>query len=269
MDRKVFGRLPSGNRLACIVNSPNFKNGSFQNIEPTPLMSPDVSMFKILKDFANKPSTVRPGKALPYVRTDLKNLSSRKPTVVWFGHSSYLIHTAGFTILVDPVFSGNASPVPFFGKSFTGTDHYAAVDFPPVDLLIITHDHYDHLDYKTMLAIHGNVKKIITPLGVGAHLEYWGVDKTKITELDWWEDQTISDTVRITATPARHFSGRGIIRAKSLWASYVLHVDGYRIFIGGDSGYDNQFNVIGKSLMALTWLFLNVRNMARVGHLFT
>jgi L-ascorbate metabolism protein UlaG (beta-lactamase superfamily) len=209
-----------------------------------------------LKAFANKPSTVHPGKELPYVRTDLKSLPSGKPTIVWFGHSSYLVHTQGLNILVDPVFSGNASPVPFFGKSFTGTDHYAAEDFPPVDLLILTHDHYDHLDYKTILAIHGNVKKIITPLGVGTHLEYWGVDKTKITELDWWEDQSISDTVKITAAPARHFSGRGISRGKSLWVSYVLQIDGYKIFIGGDSGYDHQFNVIGKKFDGFDLAFL-------------
>ena len=122
------------------------------------------------------------------------------------------------------MFSGNASPVPIFGKSFHGTDHYTEEDFPPVDVLIITHDHYDHLDLKTILAIHSNVKQVIVPLGVGTHLEYWGVDKTKITELDWWEDYSISGTLKITATPARHFSGRGITRAKSLWVSYVLHI---------------------------------------------
>lgn len=256
MDRKVLGKLPSGNRLARIINSPNYKNGSFQNIEPTSVMSGDVSMFKILTDFANKPNTVRPRKELPYIVTDLKHLSPGKPTVVWFGHSSYLIQIGGFNILVDPVFSGNASPVPVFGKSFRGTDHYRVADFPPVDVLIITHDHYDHLDYKTILSIHGNLKQAIVPLGVSTHLEYWGVDKTKITELDWWEDHSINDNTIITATPARHFSGRGITRAKSLWVSYVLQIQGYKFFIGGDSGYDNQFNIIGKKFGGFDLAFL-------------
>jgi len=246
MNRKVFGKLPSGERLNRILLSPNFKNGAFQNIEPTDVNPNKVSIGKLILDFYNKPKSVVPGRELTFVKTDLNNLAFDQPSVIWFGHSSYLITYKGFTILVDPVFSGYASPVKLFGKSFLGSDNYRVEDFPTIDLLIITHDHYDHLDYETIAKIKGKVKMALTPLGVGAHLEYWGVDKNKIAELDWWEKCTIQTDVEITATPSRHFSGRGISRAKSLWASFVLKIHGRKIFIGGDSGYDKQFKIIGE-----------------------
>lgn len=245
MNRRTIGKTPSGERLSRILESPNYKNGVFQNIEHT-LINPDASIVKLILDFYKKPKTVVPGKELPYEKTDLQNLKYDKPTIIWFGHSSYLINSNGFTILVDPVFSGNASPVKFFGKSFLGADNYKAEDFPAIDLLVITHDHYDHLDYETIVKLKGKVKKVVTSLGVGAHLEYWGIDKSIIIELDWWEESKIQTNIEITATPARHFSGRGIARAKALWSSFALKLHGFSIFIGGDSGYDSQFKIIGK-----------------------
>lgn len=247
MDRKVFGKIPSGNRLARITRSPNYKNGSFQNIEPTEVTRKGVSIFKLLKDFSNRPKTVRPSKELPFVKTDLTQPVAVKPVITWFGHSSYFIKSRHFNILVDPVFSGYASPFPFFGKAFKGADRYAAEDFPEIDLLIITHDHYDHLDYRTITRLAGKIKQVVTPLGVGEHLEYWGIEAAKITELDWWENKTLDAEVTIRATPARHFSGRMFVRGKTLWASFVLNLHGYKIFVGGDSGYDAQFNMIGKT----------------------
>ncbi|HVG42904.1 MAG TPA: MBL fold metallo-hydrolase, partial [Chitinophagaceae bacterium] len=180
MIKKTIGKLPSGERLNRILKSPNYKNGSFQNIEPTAVKADDVSYFKMMRDFRQRPKTVIPAKELPFVKTNLKNLNAAKPTIIWFGHSSYFIKWNGFSILIDPVFSGNASPVNFFGKSFAGSDHYKADDFPIIDLLVLTHDHYDHLDFKTIPKIGKEAKKIITALGVGAHLEYWGIDKNKI-----------------------------------------------------------------------------------------
>jgi len=245
MNTRIFGKRPSGDRLIRITKSSNYKEGQFQNIEPTSLNPNKVSMFKLLRDFSKKSKTVVPGKEIPCLKVDLKNLPSDKPTIIWFGHSSYLISSKGFKLLVDPVFSGNASPVNFFGKAFKGSDNYKVEDFPDIDILLITHDHYDHLDFKTISKIGAKVKKIITPLGVGAHLEHWGLTKDKLVELDWWDTLLIHSTIEITATPARHFSGRGFIRAKTLWASFVLKIHGYKIFIGGDSGYDSQFKRIG------------------------
>ncbi len=243
---KTFGKNPSGDRLARIQQSPNYKKAGFTNLELTPTLQEGVSTVKVLKEFMHKPELVVPKGPLPVLHTDLKHLQAAAPSVVWFGHSSYFLQSGNFKILVDPVFSGYASPVPIFGKSFIGSEAYKPVDFPELDLLVLTHDHYDHLDYKTLLQFKDKVKHIVTSLGVGAHLEYWGFPPAQITELDWWQSAEINPEVTLTATPARHFSGRGVVRAKTLWSSFVLDIHGYRIFLGGDSGYGKHFKEIGK-----------------------
>lgn len=245
MQQAVFGNEPAGTDLQRMAQSPNYKNGFFQNIEPTETLLKTTSRGKLLMEFFNKPANTTPTDPIPSVRTNLKELPADQPTIVWFGHSSYLIKLKGYSILVDPVFSGNAAPVSFAGKSFVGSDAYGVPDMPPIDLLILTHDHYDHLDYKTIRALHPSVKQIITPLGVGSHLVSWKIPQDKITELDWNQDKKISDSMAVTALPARHFSGRGFTQGKTLWASYVLQLNGYRLFLGGDSGYDGQFKKTG------------------------
>ncbi len=246
MPLKVFGKKPSGNRLKRIMASPNYKDGAFQNLEHTEVMRQGASFWGITKEMINRPKTITPSKPMPSVKTNLRDLTDETPTVVWFGHSSYFIKSKGFTILVDPVFSGNASPVSFFGKAFKGADVYNVEDFPAIDILLITHDHYDHLDYKTVTKLIPKTKKVVTSLGVGEHLEYWGFNPAIITELDWWESTTITTEINLTATPARHFSGRGIKRATSLWSSFVLNLNGYCLFLGGDSGYGTHFKTIGE-----------------------
>ncbi len=205
-----------------------------------------VSMVKAMKDFINRSKSTVPSSPLPSVKNELGSLTPGKQQLVWFGHSSYLVSSNGFTILVDPVFSGNASPFSFFAKAFEGSNIYAAEDMPEIDLLLLTHDHYDHLDYSTVCKLDHKVKRIVTSLGVGQHLEYWNIDPQKITELNWWEEIIVTDQVKLTATPARHFSGRGTRRGKTLWSSFVIDVHGTRIFAGGDSGYDQSFRKIGE-----------------------
>ncbi len=245
MQQPVFGINPSGKRLERIVQSPNYKDGVFKNLNPTQVMVNDASVVKMMRDFFNKPKTTEPQETLPSTQTDLKALSDDKPSIVWFGHSSYLIKSKGKTILVDPVFSGYSSPVSFFAKAFKGANAYGVKDMPAIDIMVITHDHYDHLDYETILALQYHVKKIYTSLGVGAHLEHWGIPAEKIVEFDWWQHQKISECIELTAVPARHFSGRSFTRAKTLWSAFVLKIDGYTIFIGGDSGYGTHFKTIG------------------------
>jgi L-ascorbate metabolism protein UlaG (beta-lactamase superfamily) len=198
----------------------------------------------MMKDFLNKPANATPQKLIPSQKTDLKKLQADTPIITWFGHSSYLIQSKGVHILVDPVFSGNASPFSFFGKSFKGTDVYGLADMPKIDIIIITHDHYDHLDYKTISQLPTG-GRFYAPLGVGAHLEHWGITPENIIEYDWWEGGKIGDDIQLTATPARHFSGRGFQRGKTLWTSYVLQLHGYTLLLGGDSGYENHFKEIG------------------------
>ncbi len=246
MQHAILGKNPTGIALERIESSVNYREGAFQNVEPTEVMRKEASTINLLNDFLNKPATTVPTKALPSVKTDLSLLSGAVPTLVWFGHSSYLIKSKDITILVDPVFSGHASPVSFFGKEFPGTNVYGVNEMPNIDVLVLTHDHYDHLDYETVKQIQSKVKRIITPLGVDAHLVHWGIPIEKITALDWWEGVSLGDSAKLTATPARHFSGRGFARGKTFWSAYALRIHGYSIFIGGDSGYDSQFKIIGE-----------------------
>lgn len=243
---RIYGKKPSGNRLERISQSPNYKNNVFQNLSHTLTLAENSSFLKIAKQQFNKNKNVEPSSEIPFVKTDLKSISTSEPTIIWFGHSSYLIKINNKSILVDPVLSGNAAPISFMIKAFKGSNEYQPHDLPEIDLLILTHDHYDHLDYKTILALKSKVKSIYCSLGVGSHLEYWGINSTIITEFDWWDTHTFDNELEVTATPARHFTGRGITRAKTLWSSFVLKTPTHQLFLGGDSGYDSHFKTIGE-----------------------
>jgi len=247
LDRPVFGKLPSEQSLERIKKSPNYANGEFVNLEETPNFAPGINTWDAAKTFLKKPKNTEPPQEIPSVRTNLLSLDNSEPQIVWFGHSSYYLLIDGLKILVDPVFSGNASPVSFFAKSFKGSDVYGVKDFPEIDVLIITHDHYDHLDYETILALDSKFKRVVTSLGVAAHLQSWGIDEKIITELDWWEETRLGQTekIKLTATPSRHFSGRKFSRNKSLWSSFVLKTPTHTLFLGGDSGYGKHFKEIG------------------------
>lgn len=240
----VLGRNPTGERLKRVQSSPNYRNGAFQNPEPTEVILPDSSFPKIMMEFLQRPSSIMPPKPLPSLRTDLSKIEDNRPVITWFGHSSYLIQHLGFSILVDPVFTGYASPVPLFARAFKGSDIYTVKDMPSIDLLLLTHDHYDHLDYNVFLQLKDKVKRVVTSLGVGGHLEYWGMKPELLTELDWWEAAAIAQGIRLIAVPARHFSGRMIKRGQTLWSAFVLEMHGYRLFLGGDSGYGKHFKEI-------------------------
>ncbi len=243
----TFGKNPTGERLERVRQSPHYRDGAFHNLEPTPLTLQNGKFLKALREYWSRPPNTQPSGELPVVKTDLRRVVSEEPVIVWLGHSSYFIRSRDFSILVDPVLCGYAAPFSFMGRSFPGTDFCTAQDLPDVDLLILTHDHYDHLDHDTMLHLRTRTKRVVTPLGVGSHLEYWGFEPDKITELDWWEDVSITDEVHITAAPSRHFSGRGVFRRnQTLWASFVLKLHGHRLYLGGDSGYHAQFSDIGR-----------------------
>lgn len=243
---KAFGKLPKKVRLERIKNSPNYIDGNFQNLTPTDPLLKEASIWKILDEFFNKPDFVKPKTTLPSVKTDLKLIDTTTPTIVWFGHSSYLIKSKSVTILVDPVMSGYASPFSFIAKAFKGSNVYQVEDLPTIDIVLITHDHYDHLDYQTITKIITKKTRFCTSIGVGSHLEYWGVNPENISELDWFENLTFNENTVLTALPARHFSGRGIKRAQSLWSSFALTIDGFKLYLGGDSGYDTHFEAIGQ-----------------------
>lgn len=243
---KQFGKVPAGERLERIKEVPNYRDGAFQNLSPTPVMLPGKSVLDLASEYFKPAIDRKPDHTLPSVRTDLRTLPDDEATLVWFGHSSYLIKIAGRTILVDPVFSGNASPVAFFGKNYPGSNVYSVEDLPDIDVLLLTHDHYDHLDYDTIVKLKSKVGRVVSSLGVGAHLESWGYDSGIIDELAWHETTTVADVLEFTALPARHFSGRLLKRGQTLWSSFVLQTPACKLYLGGDSGYDTHFKQIGE-----------------------
>jgi len=246
----VFGKLPSGSRLNSIHHLSNYKDGALQNLSPTPMQPEGVTFFEIFRKylFGKHPNKV-PTRAIVTVKPALDSLPGINSTeIIWFGHSSYLIKAGDKRILVDPVFSSTPSPFSFVGsKAFPGTEFVNAEDFLNIDILVITHDHYDHLDYHSILKIAPNVKAMVTSMGVGSHLERWGISSGKINELGWEQSVTLFNSIKLTAVPARHFTGRKFKRNQTLWSAFVLELPGSKLFLGGDSGYDKHFEKIGNS----------------------
>ncbi|WP_040664423.1 MBL fold metallo-hydrolase [Nafulsella turpanensis] len=243
-----FGGKPTKEQLLRYRKSPNYKDGKFHNLVETPVMAPEASYIDLLRQQLAGGESRAPQEAILVVKRNMKETpSSGNPHLTWFGHSSYLLQLSGYNLLVDPVFSERTSPFDFVGtKAFAGTTEIGVEDLPAIDFVLITHDHYDHLDYPTIQKLAHKAKGFYVPLGVGAHLERWGVSSDQIHELDWWEEIPLVADLQLIATPARHFSGRGITdRNKTLWASYVLKSKQHSLYLGGDSGYGPHFKEIG------------------------
>ncbi len=247
MNRPKFGRLPSGRRKKAVENSPHYKNNQFKNLSHTPSFTEGATYFSVMKKFLfEKNKHSRPKAELPSVKTDLHNLRPEENVLVWFGHSSYFFQIDGKKILVDPVFSGHASPVKFSTSAFPGTNNYTAGDIPEIDYLFITHDHWDHLDYETITKLQPKIKKVVTGLGTGEHLESWGYEPNLIIEKDWYQEEVLEKGFIVNTVPARHFSGRTFKRNTALWTSFALKTPSFNIFVGGDSGYDFHFKEAGE-----------------------
>ena len=241
-----FGRLPQGERLERVRKSPHYDGTQFVNEVETAFSTGNRTKLGVWKDYIFGDKTLLfPDTALHVIKTDLKSLPQDRDWIVWFGHSSYLMNLSGKKVLVDPVFY-KGSPVEFANKMFLGTDIYKPVDMPDIDYLVISHDHWDHLDYEVVTEMKPRVKKVVTALGVGEHFEYWGYPVEKIVELDWWEFADLEEGFRVTATPARHFSGRELHENKTFWASFAFKSPKRMVWIGGDSGYGPHYAKIGK-----------------------
>lgn len=246
INQPSFGRLPQGERLERVRRSPHYRDGQFHNLHQTLMMSSDKGRFETMLEFLfRKTDNLRPEHAVPVVRTDLHALQPDSNLLVWFGHSSYYLQIDGKRILADPVFC-MASPVSFVNKPFEGTDVYKPDDMPHIDYLVITHDHWDHLDYHTVKSLKDRVGKVVCGLGVGEHLERWGYRKNQLVELDWFEDAPLDSGFAVHCLPTRHFSGRGLKANQSLWASFLLETPSQKIYMAGDGGYDTHFEEIGK-----------------------
>ncbi|MEU1404061.1 MBL fold metallo-hydrolase [Streptomyces sp. NPDC005728] len=247
---EAFGAEPRGERLTRIRRSPHFKDGVFQNPGGTARTRPAGSMVDFAKVFFDK--DIRPLRAprgtVPVHATTLADLAKPPVTglrVTWMGHSSVLVEIDGHRVLFDPVWGQRCSPFPFAGPKRLHPVPLPLAALGPVDVVVISHDHYDHLDMPTIKGLAGTDTVFAVPLGVGAHLEHWGVSPDRLRELDWHESAKIGG-LTLTATPARHFCGRGLRNTQhTLWASWVVAGEEHRIYHSGDTGYFEGFTEIG------------------------
>ncbi|MDR0571432.1 MAG: MBL fold metallo-hydrolase [Rickettsiales bacterium] len=252
-----FGGIPKGKRLERIEKSPNYENGKFKNLAVTTVVTGKSSFFKTSRDrIQNSNPNKIPKEPLPTIKTDLMSLPKDEDVLIWFGHSSLFVQLDGKRILFDPVFSKSVSPVPFGIKRFKGTGIYKPEELPDIDYLFISHDHWDHLDYKTMISLRDRVGAVICGLGVGEHLERWGFSAEKIIELDWWEEHSFGD-ITVYGLPARHFSGRTFNRNKSLWMSFLIKTKTLKLYHSGDGGYGGHFKEIGDRFGSVDFAFLD------------
>ncbi|MFI1972512.1 MBL fold metallo-hydrolase [Streptomyces cinnamoneus] len=246
----AFGADPSGERMARIRRSPNFADGAFVNPEGT-RRTPSGSMLTYLPTYFRKEERVRraPAHAVPVHPTTVADLAVPAASglrLTWMGHSSVLAEIDGGRVLFDPVWSERCSPFAFAGPRRLHPVPVPLAETGRLDAVVISHDHYDHLDMPTVRALARTGTAFVVPLGVGAHLEHWGVPADRVTELDWHESTEIAG-LTLTATPARHFCGRALRNTQhTLWASWVVAGPRHRVFHSGDTGYFPGFAAIGE-----------------------
>ncbi|MER8004469.1 MBL fold metallo-hydrolase [Streptomyces sp. NPDC094149] len=246
---EAFGADPTGERLARIRRSPHFKDGVFQN-PGGPTGRPSISMVDFAKVYFDKDERPRRGPrgTIPVHPTTLADIAKPPATglrLTWMGHSSVLAEIDGHRVLFDPVWGQRCSPFPFLGPKRVHPVPLPLAALGPVDVVVISHDHYDHLDLPTIKALADTDTLFAVPLGVGAHLEHWGVSADRLRELDWHEATKVGG-LTLTATPARHFCGRGMRNTQhTLWASWSVAGDEHRVYHSGDTGYFDGFRDIG------------------------
>ncbi len=243
-----------------IQASPNYRDGRFQNQEPTPQFTGKGKRGDGLRVTGDGLQEGRvPKEAIEAYKTDLKALPADSDWVVWFGHSSYLFCLGGKRFLVDPVLKPEF-PASLMLRPFPGTDIYRPDDLPEIDVLIITHEHWDHMDYATLRDIRTKVRHVVCPLGIADYLRYWHYPDEQIVELDWFDNSQFiihNSQLSITCLPTRHFSNRLLGRAnQTLWASFMIEYAGRKVYIGGDGGYDGRFKAIRERFGQVDLAFL-------------
>ncbi|WP_410814017.1 MBL fold metallo-hydrolase [Micromonospora sp. 067-2] len=241
------GRL-TGARAERAARSPQFRDGTFHNPGGTRTMVADPGR-NLLRELIFGKQKRRPSTAVPLLRTTGEPATTdtdRELGVVWYGHASALVEIEGYRVLIDPVWSERCSPSALVGPRRLHEPPVRLDELPKIDAILISHDHYDHLDMTTVRELVARQSApFLVPLGVGAHLDHWGVPADRIIELDWSESHRIGG-LAVTATPAQHFSGRGLRRDGTLWSSWVISGAHRKVFYTGDSGYFDGYAAIGE-----------------------
>jgi L-ascorbate metabolism protein UlaG (beta-lactamase superfamily) len=240
-----FGKTPDKEQKKEYSKSGNFRDGKFTNQHSSPM---DLNYWKLFKELIKKAPNRNPKMNIEVENVDSITIENKRSEtqLCWFGHSTFLLLMDGKKILIDPMLGQTPSPVSFLGtKRYSADLPITAEELPFIDAVILSHDHFDHLDYKSINKLKNKVGRFFTPLGVGNHLISWGIAEDKITELNWGESIEF-ESINLVCTPARHFSGRGLFdRAATLWCSWVIKGTKDNIFFSGDSGYDTHFKEIG------------------------
>ncbi|RDV16885.1 MBL fold metallo-hydrolase [Pontibacter diazotrophicus] len=244
-----FGAEAKGDRLETIKRSPNYFEGEFHNPVETNMDIGFKGYMKLLSSrLFGESDEQQPDYDLPVQKIDTSRFDVVQDTatvITWLGHSAFLVEIDGKRLLLDPMMGDRASPFSFIGPKRFSELPVSIEALPRIDAVLISHDHYDHLDYSSIQKLSEKTGHFFVALGVGAHLERWGVPAAKITEMDWWQE-TSYQGLTFASTPSRHFSGRGLSdRMKTLWTSWVILGNDDRIFFSGDSGYFNGFEQIG------------------------
>lgn len=246
-----FGGKPTKAQRAAYAKSGHYHDGEFQNLVPTTLMTGGSTAGSLWRFLFSKTPNDKPAGPLPMQPLDSVSILRKTPEqlrVTWFGHSASLVEIAGRNILLDPMLSVKMGPISWITpRRYNPQVAITAEQLPPIDAVLISHDHYDHLDYQTILRLKEKTTYFFVPLGVGAHLRAWGVAPERIRELDWNDSVQLSGGLTITSTPARHFSGRGLTNRNSTsWSSWVIKSATKRVFYSGDGGYGPHFQAIGR-----------------------
>jgi L-ascorbate metabolism protein UlaG (beta-lactamase superfamily) len=228
------------------TRSANYRDGAFVNREPAATMSLDAEQRRLLmRELVTGRDGSRPAGPIPVVTPVSTEGDAAGLAAYWHGHSSALIEVDGYRVLTDPIWSDRCSPSRAVGPQRLHEPPLPLEQLPAVDAVLISHDHYDHLDIDTILGLARTQRApFCVPLGVGAHLRKWGISEARIVELDWNESHRIGD-LTLVCTPARHFSGRLFTRNTTLWSSWVISGPQHRVFFGGDTGYTSAFADIG------------------------
>ncbi|MEC0089054.1 MBL fold metallo-hydrolase [Paenibacillus macquariensis] len=242
-----FGGKTPREKLTKQIHRSNYFNGRFFNTLPTSVSNGMGVTISMLVKFIKGNPQGRPSVPLPVELVDPHFVKeNQQDYVIWFGHSALLVVINGIKLLIDPMLGNSPSPFPFLGGKRYGKLPMEIEDMPTIDAIILSHDHYDHLDYGSMLKLKEKVKHFFVPLGVGAHLERWGISQARITEMDWWEEAGF-EGLTLACTPARHFSGRKFVdKEATLWCSWVICGEQTKLFFSGDSGYSPHFKEIGQ-----------------------